>query len=444
MGVVIKEIKKLGSLGVPVLFTQIGVMVVSFADTIMVGAYGTSELAAAAFVNNLFMAAIVMLIGFAAGLTPILGALYTKGEGYNAGRMLGAGLRINAVLTVVFTVVMGVVYFFLDSMGQPEELLSLIREYYLIMLLTVLPAGVFNACQQMANSVNNTSLPMWVILGANALNIFGNWMLIFGNLGMPELGLAGAGWSTVIARWGACVAIMLCIMHGRRYAPYKEGLMKGKSTRDERKKIITTSLPVMLQNGAEAAAWSFGAVVSGWFGAVQLAAYQVTTTMSQIGFMTYLSFSTAVAIRVANKMGEKDYGGLRPSAYTCLGINIFLSVLASCVFVFFGKSVFHIFTPDERVITTSMTLILPLVLYQIFDAVQVTMSNALRGTGFVQPLLWTSVGAYMIIGVPVMLWFASGLELASVGVYYSYTVMLVIASVSYWWFFRRRVSRLLV
>lgn len=430
-------------MGVPVLFTQLGIMVVSFADTIMVGAYGTQELAAAAFVNNLYMTAIVMLIGFAAGLTPILGALYTKGENYETGRMLRAGLRINAGASLIFTVLMGVLYFFLPHMGQPPELLPLIRSYYLIILLTVLPSGVFNTCQQMANSVNDTQLPMWIILVANALNILGNKLLIFGSYGFPELGLAGAGWSTVIARWGACIAIMACVSHRGRYLPYKEGLRRGVISGKDIRKIVNTSVPVMLQSGAEAAAWSMGAVVSGWFGAVELAAYQVTTTMSQIGFMTYLSFATASAIRVANKMGERAYATLRSTAYSCLALNIVLSIAACCVFVMCSRAIFHIFTPDEAVISASLTLIFPLVIYQIFDAMQATMSNSLRGTGYVQPLLFTSVVSYMIVGVPVMLWLASGLALASVGVYYSYSVMLVIASGSYWWFFRSRVNRLL-
>lgn len=438
------ELKVLARLGVPVLFTQLGIMVVSFADTIMVGDYGTKELAAAAFVNNLFMAVIVILIGFGAGLTPILGALYTRGAHFETGRMLRIGLWLNIFLSLLLTVIMGVLYFFLDSMGQPPHLLPIIRPYYLILLATIPSAGAFNALQQMANSTTHTSLPMWVILISNIFNIIGNYALIYGNWGMPELGLEGAGISTAIARWGGCIALWAAINFARRYSPYRQGLHHGQWSRKGVKDIIAKSVPVMVQSGAEAAAWSMGAVVCGWFGELQLAAYQVTNIMSQIGFLTYLSISTAVAIRVANKMGESNYGSLRLTAYTGLGLNLVFAIAASALFIFCSHGVFRIFTPDEDVIAGAMTLILPLVIYQLFDAMQVTLCNALRGTGFVQPLLWISLGAYLMIGLPTMLYFASGLNLGARGVYFSYAVMLVAASASYWWFFERRVRKLTI
>ena len=118
-------------LGLPVLVTQLGSIVVSMADTMMVGDYGTPELASAAFVNNLFMVPIVMQMGFAGGLTPLVGALYGRGKFVEAGQLLRTGIRLNMILALLILLVMGSVYFFLDKMGQPPELLPLIRPYYL-------------------------------------------------------------------------------------------------------------------------------------------------------------------------------------------------------------------------------------------------------------------------------------------------------------------------
>lgn len=440
----ISEIKALSKLGIPVLFTQLGIMVVNFADTIMVGAYGTPELAAAAFVNNLFLSVVVLLIGFAAGLTPLLGALFSRKENFETGQICKLGLIINALLSLTLTIIMAGLYFFLDSMGQPTHLLPLIRQYYLITLLTLLPAGVFNACQQMANSITDTSLPMWIILIANAFNILGNYLLIYGHFGMPEMGLAGAGWSSVAARWGACIAILLYVIYGRRYRPYTEGLRKGKYSSPSAHKIIATSVPVMVQAGAGAAAWSLGSVVSGWFGETQLAAYQVVNVMSQIGFLTYISLGTAITIRVANKMGTTDYHGIRLTTYSGLGLNLVFAIAASLLFLLDGRHMFHIFTPDAVVIDMALTLVIPLVIYQIFDAMQVTLGYALRGTGFVQPLLWIALMAYGAVGVPMMLWLANGLNMGARGVYYSYTIMLTVACVSYWWCFERRLRKLTI
>ena len=190
-------------IGFPVLVTQIGVIAVNFADTMMVGAYGLDELAASAFVNSLFVIATVMLMGFAGGITPLIGALYGKGDHEEGGLTLRAGLQVNIIVALVFTIVMGAGYFILDRFGQDPDILPLARKYYLIILCTMIPMAVFNCFQQTANGTTDTATPMWLILGADVLNIAGNYLLIFGKLGCPELGLAGAGISTLTARTAA-------------------------------------------------------------------------------------------------------------------------------------------------------------------------------------------------------------------------------------------------
>ena len=120
-----EEYKSLIRLGLPVLVTQVGIIVVSFADTMMVGAYGVDELAAAAFVNSLFIIPIVMQLGFAQGLTPLVGSLFGKGEKEEAGHTLHGGLQINMAVSAGLTAIMAILYFFLDRFGQPEELMPL-------------------------------------------------------------------------------------------------------------------------------------------------------------------------------------------------------------------------------------------------------------------------------------------------------------------------------
>lgn len=425
------EYRSLFRLGLPVLVTQLGIIVVGFADTMMVGSYGVNELAAAAFVNSLFVIPIVMLIGFASGLTPLVGALFGQKNDVEAGRTLRAGMQINIAVSVVMTAVMGCLYFFLDRFGQPEELLPLARRYYLIVLSTLIPLSVFNTFQQMCNGINDTRMPMWMILGANVLNIFGNWLFIFGNLGMPELGLAGAGISTMVARWASMIGIVSVFLKSGRYCPYWNGFHeKGriKEMRKIRHEVWSTSYPVMIQSGIECSLWSFGAVVSGWFGKIQLAAYQVVNTMAQLGFMTFISFGTAVSIRVANYMGVGDIRGARRITSAGLHLNIILATLASAIFLFGGKMIIGCFTPDGEVAASALLLIAPLVIYQYMDAIQLTYCNAIRGTSDVKPLLFISLVSYVVVGIPVLLWFAKGLDLGNIGVYYSFDVALFAAS----------------
>lgn len=437
-----EEYKNLFKLGLPVLVTQVGIIVVNFADTMMVGAYGTEELAAAAFVNSLFIIATVMQIGFASGITPIIGALYSRGEHFETGRTLRAGLQINILLSLSFTLIMGALYFFLDRFGQPEELLPLIRPYYLIILATLLPMSVFNCCQQTANGTTDTATPMWMILGANVLNICGNYIFIFGKFGCPELGLVGAGLSTMTARYLAMTGILLMLMLGRRYKPYREGMRSAGGNGDIRRKVWVTSYPVMIQSGVECFLWSFGAIVSGWFGKIQLAAYQVVNTISQLGFMTYMSFGVATSIRVANYTGLRDTNGVRRISTAGMHLNLLLCTIASLVFLFKAEWLIHAFTPDAAVSTAALALVVPLILYQYGDAIQLTYANALRGTSNVKPLLWISIISYIVVGIPLLLFLAKVTGLESVGVYYSFFGALLVAALLLHRAFRTTVQKM--
>lgn len=424
-----EEYKNLFRLGLPVLVTQVGIIVVSFADTMMVGAYGVDELAAAAFVNSLFVIPIVMQMGFAQGLTPLVGALFGKGETKEVGHTLHGGVQINLVVSLTLTVIMGILFFFIDKFGQPEELLPLIRQYYIIVLSTMLPMSVFNSFQQTCNGFNDTAMPMWMILGSNVLNICGNYLLIFGHAGCPELGLVGAGLSTLVARYAAATAIVIVFFNRRRYSSYAVGFKIKEGLGEVRRKVWVTSYPVMIQSGVECSLWSFGAVVSGWFGKIQLAAYQVVNTMAQLGFMTFISFGTATSIRVANYMGVSDLRGVRRITLAGLHLNLVLATVASLIFIFGGKWLINCFTPDAAVTASALTLILPLVIYQYMDATQLTYVNAIRGTSHVQPLLWISLCSYVIVGIPVLLLFAEVLQRGNIGVYYSFDVALAVASI---------------
>ncbi len=431
------EIGALLRLGFPVMLTQVGVIAVGFADTIMVGHYGVKELAAAAFVNSVFLIPSVMLMGLAAGITPLAGALFGRGESEAVGRVARGGLQINLIVAAILTAVMGTLYFFLDKFGQPEELMPLIREYYLIILCTLLPMAVFNSWQQTANGMTDTATPMWVMLLSVAVNILGNRLLIFGAYGFPELGLAGAGLATLMARLIAAGGIMAVVFIWRRYRECASGYRLARCLGEIRRKVWVTSYPVMIQSGVECSLWTVGAVVCGWFGTIQLAAYQVMNTIGQLGFMIFMSFGVAVAVRVANYTGLGDEAGVSRTARSGMYINMVLATLASCIFIFGGRRLLEVFTPDAAVVESAVSLILPLALYQYLDSIQLTFCNAIRGTSQVKPLLWIGIGSYIVVGVPVLMVFAKVLDMGNVGVYFSFDVALLVAALSATIVFRR-------
>ena len=442
MGSYLQTVKSLLKLGIPVLVTQVGIIIVSFADTMMVGAYGLNELAASAFVNSLFLVAIVMLLGFAGGVTPIIGALYGIKDHREGGLMLRASLAVNLLMAGIFIVVMGCIFFFLDYFGQEPDLLPIAKEYYLIILPSLLPMAIFNCLQQACNGVNDTSTPMWIILGADVLNVVGNYILIFGKFGFPELGLAGAGWSTLAARTATAMAIICVYLLAPRYRIYWRMMAKGRSGAQRRWKVWATSYPLMVQSGVECGLWSFGAVASGWFGKVELAAYQVMNTIGQLGFMIYMSFGWATSIKVANFTGQKDFLSVRQVTRVGLHMILVLATVASIVFLLFTDNIVTYFTPEMEVVDYALLLVAPLVLYQYCDGIQLTYVNALRGTSEVKPLLWISIISYLVVGIPSLLILAVGFGMETVGVYYRFSVALLTAAILLVMTFGRTLNRL--
>lgn len=421
--------RSLIKIGTPVLVTQLGVILVSFADTMMVGAYGLNELAASAFVNSLYLISIVMMMGFAGGVTPLIGALYGRGEHVEGGRTLRAAMQVNLLMSVIFTIIMAFLFFFLEGFGQDEEILPISKSYYLIILFSIVPMAVFNCFQQTANGTTDTSTPMWIILGADVLNVVGNYLLIFGNFGFPEMGLDGAGLSTLASRCFAALTIILVFAFRKRYEVYWKGLTSGDAGIGLRRKVWTTSYPLMIQSGVECALWSFGAVVSGWFGKVQLASYQVMNTIGQLGFMIYMSFGWATSIKVSNFTGTGDFSQVRRYTNAGLHIILVLASFSSLVFFFFTRQMVHLFTPESDVIAYSILMIAPLILYQYCDGIQLTYVNAMRGTSVTKPLLWISLISYIGVGMPVLYLMAVIFDWQTVGVYYSFSSALLTAAI---------------
>lgn len=437
-GSLVAEYKALARLGLPVLVTQVGIIAVSFADTMMVGAYGTPELAAASFVNNLFLVAIVSLLGFAGGMTPIIGALFGRKAFGEAGTSLKAGLLLNISMALLLSIVMGATYFLLPHFGQPEELMPLIKPYYLIILSSVIPSAVFTCCQNSANGLTDTAMPMWIMVSGNLLNVVGNYLLIFGKFGFPELGLTGAGISTAVSRVLMALAILIGFAARRRYSDLRKGL-KVRIDRPTCFTVWKTSYPIMIQSGMECCLWALGAVVCGWFGTAQLASYQIANIVGQFGFMIYMSAGVALSIRVANFTGVKNADGMRISARASLHLMLVMATLASVVFLVAGKHLFSLFTSDPAVIEAGLPLVLPLILYQYFDAVQLNYGSGLRGSGDVKPLITVAAVSYILVGCGSLFILAQVFGLGNVGVYYSFGITLLCAALMLLRYFRRAV-----
>lgn len=428
---------KILRLGFPILIGQLGTIVVAFADTTMVGHYSTEALASASFVNNLFNVIVFASLGFAYGLTPLAGALFGRGENRQIGTLMRSAVVVNLVFALVLTAIMTAVYLNVDRLGQPRELLPIIRPYYLTVMAGLIPLALFNIFAQWSYAVNRTRMPMWIILGCNALNILGNYLLIYGHWGFPELGLLGAGVSTLVARIMCAVVIIGIFFFSRRFAEYRRGFAESRIDRSSASVIIKTSLPVSLQMIFESGSFTMAAIMAGWIDKISLASFQVIVILGTLGFCVYYSMAAAVSVLVSNASGVGDQGLMRQTSFAGYRIMLVLATLSSATFVVAGPAVMHLFTDDPRVVALSLTLIVPLVLYQYGDATQITFANALRGTSNVMPMVWISFVSYVVVGIPATWILGFPMDLGIYGIILSFSVSLFLAAALFLWCFMR-------
>lgn len=437
----LRDCARIFRLGLPVLVSQLGTIVVGFADNMMVGHYSTDALASASFVNNLFNLPIFAAMGFSYGLTPLVGALFTNGRADKIGQVLRAGVLVNILVSLLLMAVMGAVYLNLDRLGQPEQLLPIIRPYFIIYMAGMLPICVFNAFAQWSYGIRNTALPMWIMLAANLLNILGNYLLIYGNFGAPELGLTGAGISTLTARILCALAICWVFFRAAKYRDYAAGYHRGRPSGDVYGNVVRMSWPVSLQMSFETAAFSGCALMCGWIGAVEMAAFQIVVIVGMFGFCIYYAMATSVAVLVANEAGRNNAAGMRRQAFAGYGVILACCTLSSLFFGLGSSKVMSIFTDDPAVLAAAVGVILPLVLYQVGDATQINFSNALRGTGNVRPMMWIAFVSYILVGLPSSYLLAFPGGMGFYGIILSFSCSLFLAAFLFLHFFMRTVRR---
>lgn len=428
--------KALFLLGLPIVIGQVGVIVLGFADTLMIGHHSTNELGAASFVNNMFTLAIIFSTGFSYGLTPIVGGFYGTRRFASAGQALRCSLLANLLVGILLTVIMGILYLNVERLGQPEELLPLIKPYYLILLASLVFVLLFNGFKQFTDGITDTKTAMWILLGGNVLNIVGNYILINGKLGFPELGLLGAGISTLFSRIVMVLIFVFVFLSSRRFLRYKLGFIRLGWSRTLFRQLNALGWPVAFQMGMETASFSLSTVMVGWLGTIALASHQVMLTISQFTFMMFYGMGAAVAVRVSNFKGQNDIVNVRRTAYAGAHIILAMGVVLLSIVFLFRYQVGGWFTDNTEVSAMVVVLMVPFLAYQFGDGMQINFANALRGISDVKPMMLIAFIAYFIISLPAGYFFGFVMGWGLLGVWMAFPFGLSSAAIMLWLRFR--------
>lgn len=446
------EYKALTKLGLPITVSQIGMTLQGLCDTIMLGQHSARDLAAAGFVNSIFIIAILLGIGFSNGSVARMGYLYGADKRQELMSVFKSGIWANLTLAVALTAVMTLIYSLLPYSGQQADLLGLMQEYFII-LLPSLPilvmTGVF---KPFYDSINDTKTNMWIMLAGNVWNVFFNWVLIFGHCGAPEMGIAGAALATATSRVFMLVLYALVFCMHKRYGQYRQLWKGARATRGEFLELNKLGWPIGIQMSIETASFAGASLWLGWGGKTwdavsALAAYQIMVQVSSMIFLFFIGIGGAIAIRVSNNHGRHDREAILLSAHGGYQMIVAVSIVLTIVVFLLRGSIAPLFVSGDdpallsRVSDIVVACCIPLALYQFGDGMQSAYVSALRGLGDVRPLMLYSFIAYIVISLPMSYLFGIILDGGCPGIWYGFPFGLTTAAILYLTRFRKTMRR---
>lgn len=425
----------------PVMLSQIGHIFVGIADSLMVGQLGPEPLAASSFANSVFSVFLMFGIGISFGITPLVAQAVGQGDQSTITRVLRQGIVLCAATGLLLLVGLVLVYFLLPYLGQTTGVVRLSGPYYLIIASSIIPLMLFQNFKQFTEGLSVTRQTMFITILANLINIGLNYLLIFGKLGFPGLGLNGAGWATLISRIFMMVAMYWFVLKGKPFRAFRDGFNLLKVKAGYFRPMLRIGVPAGTQFLFEVGAFSMAAVMMGWLGDKQLAAHQIAIGLVALSYMAATGISAASTVRIGNIIGQSDGVNLFRTGNANFMLSLFVMTACTILFVATHNIVPAYYIDDVEVIEIAGSLIIVAGFFQLSDGVQVVGLGNLRGMSDVKvPTLITFI-AYWGLAIPVSYVFGFVLGFGPEGIWYGLLVGLTTAAVFLYFRFKRLAAK---
>lgn len=412
------EFRTLFLLSAPVALSQLGMMTTSVVDTMMVARVGLAELAAVAVSSTWAWSSHSIGQGIVQGMDPIVSQAHGEGDGEGAALALQRGLVVAVAVAIPIGGLWLATEDLLLAFGQDPRVAELAQAYMVARLPSVFGSSLYIALRQYLAGRGITRPSMWCMFASNVMNIFFNWVFIFGNLGAPALGLVGAGIATSIAS----VALPLMLWAWMLRYRLHEGAWRRWDRRSFAwrglRRYVALGLPVGLQLSLEANAFTLAMMMVGWIGVVELGAHQVVINMASFTFMAPMGVAIGASARAGNLIGRRDAAGLRLACRMGFLMGGGIMALAAVSFVVFRNELPLLYTRDAPVIALAATLLPIAGAFQIADGLQVVGGGLMRGMGRPQAGAIVNLVGFYVIALPLAYLLAFPLELGMIGIWW--------------------------
>ena len=427
------------------MLTQLGASLVGLFDSIMVGRYATVDLAAVSFSNALFFTVMVFAMGALMGLTPLVGiqmgrlasnndSHLTSDSELSDGKSIITSLFQNGML---FTVLLGVFTLvllggcipFLHCFGQDPEVVEAAKPYYILIVISIVPFLFFTFFKQFLEGLGNTSVAMVITIVMNGLNIFLNWLFIYGNLGCPELGATGAGIGSLVARIGMPICFVVVMYFRRDWKAYLSSIRFGRFRASVIRELTKIGCPIGVQTLMETIAFTAAFIFIGWISKEALAAHQIANQICDMTFMVILGIGSATTIRVSHQLGANNLEGVRMASNASIHLVLLINAIGAALMIGFRHQIPLLFTHDQEVIAIASQLVVLAGVLQLADGLQVVAASMLRGITDVKVPMVIAIVSYTIVCISTGLFLAFLIGMGAVGIWIGFVVGLSLAAV---------------
>lgn len=404
------------NLAYPVIIGQLGFIMMGVVDSLMVGSLGPAPLAAASLGNSLTIIIFIVGIGISFAVTPLVAISVGAKKYSECGIYFRQSLLVNLTVGIILMIVTIAGAELIIYFDQPAEVTILAKSYTKILGLGGIPLMLFQTYKQFIEGLSVMKPAMIIAILANFVNAFVNWVLIFGKLGFPTLGLDGAGWATFSSRMFMAIVLMVYVMNKSYFKQFDVSFHFKNINVKIIKKILSVGLPSGLQYFFEVGAFSFAVIMIGWLGTNQLAAHQIAINLASVTFMVVLGISMAGGIRVGNGVGEQNIRQVRRAGFASIFLALCFMTFSGIVFITFKDLLPQLYIDDQAVISIASSLLIIAALFQLSDGVQAVGIGILRGLTDVKIPTAITFIAYWIVGLPTgyLLGFILGLNVQGV------------------------------
>ena len=399
-----REVRTLTGISVPLVTAYLAEMGMMITDMIIVGRLGSDELAAVGLTADWFY--VLLLIGM--GTVSIVGVF--------AAQSLGAGNRqgvVDAVeqglvaATIMSVPVMLAVWYLGPALAlakQDAEIVRLVTAYSHPLTLGVLPVLWFTVLRNYVTALARAQVIMVITACALLLNLALNYTLVYGKLGMPALGVVGAGIGTTIVNWTIFGALAAHVLISRPYATWRFRLLPATIRPAVLREIFVLGLPITGAQLLGGGMFTIAAILVGVLGADLLAAQQIVYTVIYIALSASLAIGDAVRVRVAYGIGAGSAAAAQRSAMIGVAMAGAVTAAASLALWLAPETIVGIFLDTSDVANAGVLLLAVGLsvyagLFQLFDGVLIVTANALRGLRDTRSPMWIVLSAYWIVGI---------------------------------------------